>query len=242
MGRQTRSIPALRPQAERTRTRLLEQLISAEDQERRRIARELHDETGQSLTAILVGLRALTEMPLSQDARAVVARLREVAAQTAEDVTRLARGLHPAVLDEKGLAHAAHGYVGDYVRTFGIAVDFVAGDLDSPTLAPMIAATMYRLLQEALTNVARHSGARRVKAELKRYDSMIELRVRDNGAGFDVRSARARSTLGLRGMAERVTLLGGSLELDSRAGRGTVLRARVPTTTVPPARAQRRRS
>jgi signal transduction histidine kinase len=169
-------------------------------------------------------------MSLSAEARTVAARLREVALRTAEDVSRLARGLHPAVLDEKGLASAASGYVADYVAAHGTAVNFVAGDLDTPPLAPTVSSTMYRLLQEALTNVARHSRARKVSVELKRDASMIELRVRDNGIGFNVDRARARSSLGLRGMLERVTLLGGTIEIESRADRGTVLRARVPTS------------
>ena len=115
-----------RKAAEATRARLLERLISAEDDERRRIARELHDETGQSLTALLMGLRAIADMAVRPEVRAVALRLRDVAAQTVDDVGRLARGLHPAVLDDKGLAAAARRYVEDFVRSFGIALDFVA--------------------------------------------------------------------------------------------------------------------
>jgi len=199
---------------------------------------------GQSLTAILVGLRALVDMAVPSEVRSVALRLREVAAHTADDVGRLARGLHPAVLDDKGLAAAARGYAGDYVRSFGTALDFVAGDLDSPRLAPLAAATMYRILQEALTNVARHAGATKVVVELKRDESALELLVQDDGVGFEVgRALDAVSGLGLRGMRERVTLLGGSIQIESLPGRGTVLHARVPVGAAasPPKERERRR-
>jgi signal transduction histidine kinase len=191
-----------------------------------------------------VGLRAIADMAVLSEVRSVALRLREVAAHTADDVGRLARGLHPAVLDDKGLAAAARGYVGDYVRSFGTALEFVAGDLDSPRLAPLAAATMYRILQEALTNVARHARATKVVVELNREESVLELLVRDDGVGFEVGEALdTASGLGLRGMRERVTLLGGSIHNESRPGQGTVVRARVPAgATVPPSaeRAARR--
>jgi signal transduction histidine kinase len=218
-----------RKAAEATRARLLERLISAEDDERRRIARELHDETGQSLTALLVGLRTIADIAAADEVRSIALRLRDVAAHTVDDVGRLARGLHPAVLDDKGLAAAARRYVGDYVRSFGTAVDFVAGDLDSPRLAPLVAATMYRILQETLTNVARHAQARKAAVELKRNESSLELVVRDDGVGFEASTASdSEMGLGLHGMRERVALLGGSIQIDSKTGRGTEVRARIP--------------
>ena len=223
-----------RKTAEATRARLLERLISAEDEERRRIARELHDETGQSLAALLVGLRTIANMSVRPEVRNVALRLRDVAAHTVDDVGRLARGLHPAVLDDEGLGAAARRYVGDYVRSFGTALDFAAGDLDSPRLAPLVAATIYRLLQETLTNVARHALARKVAVELKRDESSLELVVRDDGVGFDAsRTLDTASGLGLRGMRERVTLLGGSIAIESAPGQGTVVRARIPARISP---------
>jgi PAS domain S-box-containing protein len=228
--------------AEAGRAHLLESLISAEDDERRRIARELHDETGQSLTALLVGLRTIVDTAVLSEVQAVALRLRDVAARTVDDVGRLARGLHPAVLDDQGLAAAARRYVGDYVRSFGTVVDFVAGDLDSPRLAPLAAATMYRILQETLTNVARHARARNIAIELKRDESALELLVRDDGVGFEVDLARdAMSGLGLHGMRERVTLLGGSIHIESRPGQGTVVRARIPAGRTAPRSTKRGR-
>jgi signal transduction histidine kinase len=218
-----------RKAAETTRARLHERLISAEDDERRRFARELHDETSQSLTALLMGLRTIADMPVHSEVRSVALRLRDIAAQTVDDVRRLARGLHPAVLDDEGLAAAAKRYVEDYVRTFGTALDFVAEGLDSPRLAPVTAATMYRILQEALTNVARHACAGKVAVELKRADSALELVVRDDGVGFDANHAHdGGSGLGLHGMRERAMLMGGSILIESRPGEGTLVRACIP--------------
>jgi PAS domain S-box-containing protein len=229
-----------RKAAESTRTRLLERLISAEDEERRRIARELHDETGQSLTALLVGLRTIADIAVAPEVRRVALRLRDVAAQTVDDVGRLARGLHPAILDDMGLAAAARRYVGDYVRSFGMSLEFAAGDLDTPRLAPLAAAAMYRILQETLTNVARHARATSVAVELKRDETALELTVRDDGVGFEVKGAHDTvSGLGLHGMRERVTLQGGSILIESAPGQGTVVRVRIPTQSRAPAPTKR---
>jgi signal transduction histidine kinase len=228
-----------RKAAEALRARLLERLISAEDEERRRIARELHDETGQSLTALLMGLRTIADVAEPSDVRAIALRLRDVTARLVDDVGRLARGLHPAVLDDKGLAAAARRYVGDYARSFGTTMEFVAGELDSPRLPPLAAATMYRILQETLTNVVRHARARTVAVELKRDDYALELLVTDDGVGFDV--SQAVSGLGLHGMRERVTLLGGSIEIESRPGEGTLVHARIPAGTTAAQATPRRR-
>jgi signal transduction histidine kinase len=216
-----------RKAVEAARAGLLERLISAEDEERRRIARELHDEAGQSLTAIMVGLRAIADMRLPANARAAVLRLRDVTAHTVDDIGRLARGLHPAVLDDKGLAAASRRYVADFARAFGMTVDATVGRLDSPRLPPLSAATMYRILQECLTNVTRHARATRAGVELRRDDHTIELVVRDNGIGF--KTGRGSDVgLGLRGMRERVALSGGTIDVASTPGHGTTVRVRIP--------------
>jgi signal transduction histidine kinase len=136
-----------------------------------------------------------------------------------------------------GLATAAKRYVDDYAVSFGTDMTFVADNLDSPRLAPLAEATMYRVLQETLTNVARHARARRVAVELRRRDSALELLVRDDGVGFDVDQARPEGAgLGLHGMRERIALLGGSVQIESTRGRGTVVCARVSLgeTSPPP--------
>src|SRR5688572_4215765 len=206
--------------AEATRIGLLERVISAEDDERRRVARELHDETGQALTALLVGLRSMTDTPLPRAVRPIALHLRRLAAQTVDEVGRIARGLHPAVLDDTGLATAARRYVRDYAQTFGLAVQLSVRGVDSPKLPPLVASTTYRILQEALTNVARHARARNVRVELKRDAHQLELLVQDDGVGFPA-SRDSAPRLGLHGMRERTTLLGGALEIQSRRGAGT---------------------
>ena len=224
-----------RKHAETTRLGLLKRLLSAEDQERRRIARELHDETGQSLTALLVGLRAIGDITGLAEVRSIAQRLREVAAQTVDDVGRLARGLHPAVLDDKGLVAAMRRHVSDFAKAFRVAVDFRVVGKVPRRMASLVQSTMYRILQEALTNVARHAQARLVGVVLKHHHTVLELAVRDNGVGFDPAAALSEASgLGLHGMQERVALLGGSVEIKSQRGHGTIIRARIPAGITPP--------
>lgn len=218
-----------RKHAEATRSGLMKRLISAEDEERRRIARELHDETGQSLTTLLVGLRAITDKTGLAEVRAMAQRLREVAAHTVDDVGRLARGLHPAVLDDKGLVAAARRHVTDFAKAFGVVVDLRVRGRVPHRLAPLVQSTLYRILQEALTNVARHARAHVVGVVLTQKDAMLEIVIRDDGVGFDSAAVLSEASgLGLHGMQERVALLGGSVEIESRRGHGTTIRARVP--------------
>jgi signal transduction histidine kinase len=218
-----------RKRAESTQLGLLQRLLSAEDEERRRIARELHDETGQSLTALLVGLRAIEQQAVLAEIRSTARQLRGIAAQTVENVGRLARGLHPSVLDDMGLAAAARRYVSDYRKTFGVAVHIRANSIVADGLPPLAQTTMYRILQEALTNIARHARAQAVHVDLKQDGTALELVIRDDGVGFDVGAVlHAASGLGLHGMQERVALLGGSVEIASQPGQGTTIRARIP--------------
>ncbi len=221
--------------ADATRVGLLKRLLSAEDQERRRIARELHDETGQSLTTLLVGLRAIGDITGLGEVRSMAERLRDVAAHTVDDVGRLARGLHPAVLDDKGLVAAARRHASDFAKAFGVVVDLRVHGSVPRRLAPLAQSTMYRILQEALTNVARHARAHVVGVVLKHKDAMLELVIRDDGVGFYPAAAlSAASGLGLHGMQERVALLGGSVEIESRPGHGTTIRARIPAGIAAP--------
>jgi signal transduction histidine kinase len=222
-----------RKRAEATQMGLMQRLISAEDEERRRIARELHDETGQSLTTLLVGLRAIADITGLAKVRSMAQRLREVAAHTVDDVGRLARGLHPAVLDDKGLVAAARRHVSEFAKSVGVVVDLrVVGSVPR-RLPPLVQSTVYRILQEALTNVARHAQARLVGVVLKHDHGVLELVIRDNGVGFDAAAVLhdARG-LGLHGMQERVALLGGTVRIESRPGHGTIIRVRIPTANI----------
>jgi signal transduction histidine kinase len=223
-----------RKRAETTRLGLLKRLLSAEDQERRRIARELHDETGQSLTTLLVGLRAIADIARLAEVRSVARRLREVAAHTVDDVGRLARGLHPAVLDDKGLVAAMRRHASDFAKAFGVVIDIRLPGSVARRLSPLVQSTMYRILQEALTNVARYAQAGAVAVVLKHEKTVLELVIQDDGIGFDPAAVLSEASgLGLHGMQERVALLGGSVEIQSRRGHGTTIRARIPASIAP---------
>ena len=214
-----------RAEAEDLRNRLVEQVMTAQDEERRRIARELHDETGQSLTALLVGLRTIEGSRTAAQAIELAQRLRETTAQTLIDVGRLWRGLHPGVLDELGLGAAVTRHAEEFAQAHGVAVQVRIEGLDADGLSPLLQATLYRVLQEALTNVARHAGARSVSVQLVRGASSVELRVQDDGAGFEPGNS---GRLGLRGMRERAALLGGSIKVESHRGAGTTITAHIP--------------
>jgi PAS domain S-box-containing protein len=218
---------------ERLRGRLVEQVMSAQDEERRRIARELHDETGQSLTALLVGLRTIEEARTMAAAIELAQQLRGTVAQTLDDVGRLARGLHPSILDDLGLAAAVTHQARELTQRHGVAVDVWIEGLDGRPLTLLLQTTVYRVLQEALTNVARHANARSAAVRLVCDEETIRLRVQDDGIGFE-RAARAESggrdrrRLGLQGMQERAALLDGSVEIESRPGAGTTITAQFP--------------
>ena len=216
-----------RRQQEELRSRLIEQVMTAQDDERGRIARELHDETGQALTALLVGLRTIEGARSMTEAVDLAQQLREVAARTLRDVGRLARGLHPSVLDDLGLAVAVTRHVREFARLHGIAEQTRIEGFEADPPLSLVQSTVYRVLQEALTNVAKHAGARRVSVHLVRDDTTVELRVRDDGNGFEP-GAIVRRGLGLQGMQERAALLGGAVQIASAPGKGTTITARFP--------------
>jgi PAS domain S-box-containing protein len=214
-----------RKQEEELRDRLIERAMTAQEEERRRIARELHDETGQSLTALLVGLRTIEESRTMAEAAELAQRLRGIAAQTLDEVGRLSRGLHPSILDDVGLAAAVTRQAQDFAQLHRIAVDVRIEGLDAEPLPSLLQTTVYRILQEGLTNVARHAGARSVSVRLVRDETTLELRVQDDGTGFEPGDG---GSLGLRGMRERAGLLGGSVAVESRPGAGTTITTHFP--------------
>lgn len=223
-----------RKQQEHLRDRLIEQVMTAQDDERRRIARELHDETGQSLAALLVGLQAIEDSRTMGEAVLLTQRLRGIVAQTLIEVGRLSRGLHPSSLDDVGLAAATTRHLEEFAELHGISVDVKVEGLDAKPLLPVVQTSVYRVLQEALTNVAKHADARRVSVRLVRDETAVELRLRDDGVGFEpdavLNGARNGSLrgLGLHGMRERAALLGGAVRIESARGKGTKITARFP--------------
>jgi PAS domain S-box-containing protein len=220
-------------QAETMHRLLLERMFSAQEEERRRIARELHDEAGQLLTSLLVGLRTLEDSRNMADAKAQGHRLREITAQAIDEIGRLARGLHPTVLDDHGLGVALSRYVSEYTKTHNIAVDLRPNELDSSDLPPAVQMGLYRILQEALTNVARHAEAKAVSIVFARSATALKVAVTDNGRGFDTKAvAVSSSRLGIPGMRERAAMLGGTVSFSSK-GTGTRIVVEIPLTGQP---------
>ena len=214
--------------AEAVRRLFLERVLSAQEEERRRIARELHDEAGQLLTSLLVGLRTLEHSKKLADIRVQGLRLRNITTQAIDEVGRLARGLHPTVLDDHGLGVALSRYVTEYTKSYNIAVDLTASHFDSSNLPAVVQIGLYRILQEALTNVAKHSGAKAVSITCARSAVALEVTVVDDGCGFDAKAVAASShRLGIQSMRERAAILGGTVSFTSR-GKGTKILVQVP--------------
>lgn len=209
---------------------LASQVIRAQEQERKRIARELHDDTAQVLFAQLLRLTALKSSS-SAEVRDTAASLEEMTVDAIEGVRRMAVELRPPALDDLGLLAA----LGDLAQRFGdqrgVEVDYQARGLRG-RLSPEVELVLYRVAQEAITNIAKHAGATRVWIDLDRAGDDVTLSVRDDGRGFDPALARARDDrglgLGLFGMEERVALLGGSFNVWPRKGGGTEIFAFLP--------------
>jgi two-component system, NarL family, sensor histidine kinase DevS len=201
-------------------------VVEAQELERARLARELHDETGQALTSILLGLKSLEERVDTDEGRAATAELRELVVATLQDVRRLAVELRPAALDDFGLVPALERLRDTVAEQSAIAVD-VQSSLGDRRLPTDVETMLYRTVQEALTNVVKHAEATRVSVRLSQADGMVTLSVHDDGKGFDPRSARDDG-LGLAGMRERAALLGGRFMVEASEGAGTMLKAEVP--------------
>jgi PAS domain S-box-containing protein len=228
LSEQKRKQAAEIQQAETMRRLLLEHTISAQEEERRRIARELHDEAGQLLTALLVGLRNLEDARKLADVRAQGPQLRKIATQAIDELGRLARGLHPTVLDDLGLGVALGRYATEYSMTHKISVDLKVNEIDSCNLPSGVQITLYRILLEALTNVARHSGAKKVSIRFTHSAMALEVVVMDDGCGFDAKAVAVSSNrLGIHSMRERAAMLGGTVSFISQR-KGTKILVQVP--------------
>jgi PAS domain S-box-containing protein len=211
---------------------LSQRLLEVQETERRYLARELHDELGQLLTATKLTFQAVQRgRPSGAGSR----KLREGLAlldQCLQQVRSLSLELRPSLLDDLGLGPALRWYIDRYAQRAGLAVS-LDNRLGDRRLATEVETICFRVAQEALTNVARHAGARKVEVMLARQEGFVELVVSDDGSGFAVDEARARAaaggSLGLLGMEERVSLAGGDLRVQSGPGEGTVIRVRLPT-------------
>ncbi len=223
-------ISVVRDQTERQRLREfgIGALRAAED-ERIRIARELHDDTAQRLAALLVRLRLAAGVEEHERRAEMFDEIRGEIQEAAESLRRIARGLRPPPLDELGFAAALTGHAHDLGAAYDMRVE-VDSPEDLPRLEPDIELAVYRIVQEALSNVVRHAGARRVTLTLAARETSLSAVVEDDGRGFVPEADAAHPTgLGLIGMRERARAAGGSLVIESRPGRGTRVEVEIPT-------------
>ena len=206
----------------------LRRAVQAQEVERRRLARELHDETGQALTSILLGLAAVERSESAEAADAAAAALRELVVETLQNVRRLAVELRPSALDDFGLEPALRR-LGQTVREGGELDVQVEARLGAQRLPADVETALYRIVQEALTNVVKHADARHVSIVLTRKQASVLVMIEDDGRGFDP-TRPSVAGLGLQGMRERVELLDGSFQVEAAPRTGTTLIVELPVT------------
>jgi signal transduction histidine kinase len=214
---------------------VLDRTLHVQEEERRRIARELHDEAGQLLTSLLVGLRTLTDSRRLTEAKRQAKAMREIASSAIEELSRLARGLHSSVLDDLGLEAAIRRYTEDFTATHHIECSLDLGNDDASSLSRDAQINIYRIVQEALTNVARHSQATRVSVGLREQESALVVAIADNGCGLPGNQVGADLSqhLGIESMRQRAAIVGGELQLISEAQRGLKVVVRIPVRRTP---------
>jgi signal transduction histidine kinase len=203
--------------------------MSIQEQERLRIARDLHDNIGQHVTALRIKLESMTMLHSMPSAvREAVESAQHIIAQLDQQVDYIATELRPVVLD-LGIEAALRRFVAEWSAMFGIPTEFHSSGLDGAHLTPEIETHVYRVGQEALNNACKHAAPTQADVILERQDHHLVLIVEDNGRGFDGDAARAeRRGLGLVGMRERAQIVGATLEIESAPGRGTTVFLRVP--------------
>jgi len=214
---------------EKMRLHLLKKIIVTQEEERKRISRELHDETSQSLTSLMLGLKLIHEANDINEVRKLATNFREIIYKTLEEIQWLSYELRPSTLDDLGLEAALKRYIKELSRHADINIKYELHHCKNIRLISVIETTVYRVVQEALTNVIRHAEAQNVKVSLKCDDKNMEAIVEDDGKGFDFAALqKEQQTLGLFGMTERATLVGGELIIDTESGKGTRVILRIP--------------
>lgn len=214
------------------RTQLLHRALSAQEDERARIARDLHDGVGQSLTCLLVGLRAAEEVSDDEKVRGQLGELRKMVTATHDEIRRLSRGLRPTVLDDVGLFAALERLCEDVTAASAVSVTVQITGESISRLPQHLETTCFRVAQEAIANAIRHGGAEQVVVALHRADDHVELTIRDNGQGvqggaLDGRS-HPRDRQEMWSIRERIHLLGGSVHVETRHDEGTLVVCRFP--------------
>ncbi len=206
-------------------------VLNAQEEERRRIARELHDQASQALSVMLVGIdTGLKAMPPSiSEGHQQLTFLKKVATSALEDLRELSRSLHPTVLDDLGLLPAVRWYARNTLDKAGVNVKIVTRGMED-RLPPEMETAVFRIVQESCSNILRHAGAKNAEISLVREGGVLHVLVKDDGVGFDVKRVKERGPhhLGLVGMEERARLLGGTFEVRSSPGEGTVVEATIP--------------
>jgi signal transduction histidine kinase len=213
--------------SERVARDTVRRVVAAQEEERRRLALELHDETGQALTSILLGLKAIGGAKTKEEAEQAEAEVRALVVQALQDVRALAVELRPSALDDFGLGPALERLAQTFAERSGIETTTEAA-LDE-RLPAEVETILYRIVQEALSNVVKHAGAEHVSIVVARRGRHVAATIDDDGRGFDQTAVR-EDALGLVGMRERLALVGGTLEIESTPGAGTTIAAQVPLT------------
>ncbi|HVJ81275.1 MAG TPA: GAF domain-containing sensor histidine kinase, partial [Planctomycetia bacterium] len=212
---------------------LAAKLLGVQEEERRRIAREMHDDWSQRLAVLGIELTKLEgRLGDRESAMAILRNVREEMVRLSGDVHDLSRQLHPSILNDLGLAEALRSEAEHFQRREGISVDFHAGEVPQD-LSDEVRICAYRVAQEALRNVGKHANARAVSVRLERRDEGLFLEVSDDGEGFDAAAGRCKEGLGLSSMSERLRLVGALLEVDSEPGRGARVSACIPLSAAP---------
>jgi PAS domain S-box-containing protein len=221
----------VRLRVDELRSRFVEGVIKAQDEERRRIARELHDETGSALSSLMISLSSLDRVRTVEEARAEGREIQERGNKILMDVARLARGLHPLAIEQLGFGAAIRQYIEEYAALRGLAVDLHVAGLERDDIPRTLGTTLYRIIQEALTNIGKHANAKNVSVIVQRNTDEIRLIVEDDGRGFTGATTAMGANfggLGIQGIRERALSLNGSFDLESTPGGGTTLFVRLP--------------
>ncbi len=218
-----------RSEREQLRAQYVSKVITAQEEERKRIARELHDSTSQQLSSLLMGLKALDDSTDHQDTHHRIEELRAVVSGTLDDVHLLALQLRPSVLDDLGLPEALQRHVLDCRKRAGLNIDLAITGLEDQRLPSQIETALYRITQEALTNILRHAHAQTASIFIERQDHKVLAIIEDDGCGFDLTLVEQKEgRLGLFGIQERAELLSGQLTIESESGHGTSLFIEIP--------------
>jgi signal transduction histidine kinase len=225
-------LEAAHAKAAKEHAELARRLLSVQDEERQRIARDLHDNVGQQITSLRLMLDVMSMAPLDNGLRARVARSLSIVEELDRHLDFITSGLRPASLD-LGMTAAIEQFVGEWSSTLGIASDFSSVGMDDGfRFAADVEIHLYRVTQEALNNIAKHADATRVSVSLERMDSAVVLTISDDGRGFKAESDQI-SGLGLVGMRERAQIVRGSIDVHSAPGEGTTVSLRVPVGRAP---------